>query len=356
MGIRDWWQKLSGSASAGQGVVGETVDEPETPEGSTRHVRALTLGGGLTVHEYRHVYETQEGRQRMRTFLTEGLVMHGAHEVRLTVPASWSESSVEAALEVLAIQGKFAAEGRAAVLGGFTGLRPRGGDARLLGITYARGTPIDGIDGSEAALVAVRLHEDELALAQKGLTTRVLGALAERARFFPYPPWWEVRTSPVLGPRDQEHSMLEKIRPWIAVGDVHLTRVDETLLRLSLPREAARAFAEWRQHPEAEAVTILTTLAPDADGQMIWKPGATEPMATAIHDAVPRRMGYAFVSLLRVDANDVRLIEDGVALMLAAEAFDQVREALAAGRDLTLPVETETTLRVEFRPEAPDSN
>jgi|GEM_PF-5588477 len=61
------------------------------------------------------------------------------------------------------------------------------------------GTAVAGIPGSEAMLVAALLNGEEYELALRGLATRLLGRLAERARHFPYPPCWAVRDAAVLG-------------------------------------------------------------------------------------------------------------------------------------------------------------
>ena len=349
MGLQDWWNKWTSGGAAG-------ADEgPIDPAEAAERVGSSAVSTGLTIHEYRHALAGPESPRLVRTFVTEGLLPLGSQEVRATVPRSWDASSVESVVNVLARQERFVTEGRAAVLGGFTGLRVKGatgGD--LLGITYARGTPVAGIDGAEAALVAVRLHEEELELVQKGLATRVLGALATRARFFPYPPWWEVRTEPAFGRRDQEHSLLERIRPWLTVGDAHLTRFDTTTLQLSLPPDAVWTFQSlWEQHPDTGALVLLTQLAPDADGQMVWVPGATEPQATAAGPIAPRRMGHAFAVLTRAETTSEKLLEDGLGLLLADADFDRVRDALIAGQDLALPVGDGVTLQLEFRPVDP---
>jgi hypothetical protein len=317
---------------------------------TTRHVLSTPTSGGLTLHEYRHVLETARGRLAVRTFLTEGLAARGGSEVRVTVPEGWSEGA-SAALRTLEIQERFVAEGRPATLGGFTGFRVPGlASGAPVGVTYARGQRVEGIAGSEAALLAVLLHPDELALVQRGLSMRVLGALGAQARYFPCPPWWELRSAPVLTPAQQSQSLLEQLSPRVAAGDVRVTQLGDGSLRLSIPEAAVPTFAQlWTQAPQTQTLALLAQLAPDADGQMIWAPGSPEPQAIAAGSGPPQRMGYTFLALVAHDEPATRMIEDGLALLLPPEPFDLLKAALLSGRSTSLALD-EKPIHVEVRP------
>jgi hypothetical protein len=317
---------------------------------TTRHVSSTPTSGGLTLHEYRHVLDTVKGPLPVRTFLTEGLAARGGTEVRATVPEGWTEGA-SAALRTLELQERFVAEGRPAALGGFTGFRVPGlAGGATVGLTYARGQRVDGIAGSEDALMAVLLHPDELALVQQGLAARVLGALGALTRYFPCPPWWELRSQPVLTPAQQSQSLLERVAPRVAAGDVRITQLEDGSLRLSLPESAVPTLAQlWAQAPQTRTLVLLAQLAPDADGQMVWVPGSTTPNAIAAGAGQPRRMGYAFLALVGHDEPDLRMIEDGVALLLPPEPFDALQAALSSGRSETVRAGS-LTLRLEVRP------
>jgi hypothetical protein len=315
----------------------------------------------LAIEEYRHAAMTLGGPIAVRTFVTEGLSAWRAPEVRVTIPVDFRETAVDVAKQMLAMQERFAAEGRPATLGGFTGFKTcELPGIELAGIVYARASSIPGIPKAGSALVAVLLHPEELAMVQQGLATRVLGLLAGRARMFPYPPCWEIRTTPVFRATDQAGSLIEQT-PRAALGDVQVTVIGESLddampvarLLLSVPADAAEIFATVWRDPAMRSLTLLAQLAPNADGQAIWLPGTTARHANAIGTTMPRRLGCAFVMLVGSDELPAQLsfIEDGAGLILANPMLDRVRDALITGKELTLQVDDQTELAVEFRSE-----
>jgi len=384
MGFASWWNKLRGGGaiqtSDGAGIVdGDEPDgdelEPEPsgpgladgsmsldPEEPARRVATRKVGG-LRIHEYRHALRAAGGSRAVRTFLTEGLAAHGAREVRATVPADWNEAASSVAPQVLASLQTLAADGRPAVLGGWTGFETSSlGGGKLVGVTYARGTPIRGVPGAEAALVTVLLHAEELELVQRGLMTRVLGRLASRARIFPYPPCWEVRAEPVLRATEQTASLLEQV-PRATVGDLRVTELlgaipgeAPSTLVVSLPGDAAATLDTIWSDASLPALALLAKLAPDADGQATWEPGSAERTGNGIGTAAPRRLGYGFVMFVGTDeaAPDLRYIEDGVGLLLPRAALERLRAALRAGEDLSLPAGGQSRLAIEFRRDAVD--
>ena len=399
MGIASWWNKLRGwrraaqidaasAASAASAADAGGTDgaggawppvvkpaeptEPEAfdgatgsgivdPDASARRVATRKGAGGLLIHEYRHALRAAGGPLAVRTFLTEGLEALGAREVRATVPVAWDEAASSVAPQMLASLQPLAAGGRPALLGGWTGFETPGlGGGKLVGVTYARGTPIRGVPGAEAALVAVLLHAEELELVQRGLMTRVLGRLASRARIFPYPPCWEVRAQPVLRAADQAASLLEQV-PRATVGDLRVTELlgppaGERLstILVSLPGDAAAAMETIWSDASLPAVALLAKLAPDADGQATWEPGSTERTGNGIGTAPPRRLGYGFVMFVGTEepAPDLRYIEDGIGLLLPGTSLERLRAALRAGEDVALPVGEDGRLAIEFRRDA----
>lgn len=354
MGFLSWLKELFGGWDAPPSDGDDGALDLDAP---ARRVATHEVSGELVIHEYHHALFSTTGPIAVRTFMTEGIAALNAREVRATVPADWDKDAVDVAGWMLAMLHGFAADGKPATLGGFTAFETSGlAGGALVGVTYARGTPIPGIPGAELALVAVLLHADELKVVQQGLATRVLGLLAKWARFFPYPPCWELRATAVFGPSDQTTSFLEKL-PQASLGDVRVTVEEsspQTTVFLSLPAKAAERVRKTWSDASIRVLALLATLAPDADGQAVWVPGSTERTATTCGSA-PRRIGYTFLSLVGgtdEHSSELRYIEDGVGLILTNTAVDQLREALMAGRDLTLQVGDRSRLVVEFRPDA----
>ncbi len=366
MGFASWWNKLRGRPEAprdgddggggGGGGGGRRDDDPDEP---ARRVATTAVNNGVVIHEYRHVVRAVGGPIAARTYITEGLAALGADEIRATVPRAWDEDASGVAFGTLATLGRLAAEGQPARLGGFTGFESSGlANGKPVGITYARGTPVPGMAGAQSALVAVLLHPEELELAKRGLAMRVLGHLAARARVFPYPACWELRDAPVFRVADQAASLLEKM-PCASLGDVRVTASEEpspegepaATIVVSLPPGASERAKELWSDASLRTLALLARLAPSADGQAIWVPGAAERTATGIGTSMPRRLGLAFVMLVGSgDAPaELRYIEDGVGLLLSEAALDEVREALLAGNELTLPLGGRGRLVLEHR-------
>lgn len=352
MGIGDWWRGLW-AKPGGTPTPTAPEDDPSAP---AVRVDSFALAPQLRVHMFRHAICSPGGVVPLRTFLSEGLSGWGASEVSVTQPAGWGDAAMGSALNLLKDLAVFAADGRPAVLGGYTGFRSKAfGLDRLVGVTYARGTAVRGLPGGVANLAAVLLHAEEYELVQRGLAARVLGRLAARALYFPYPACWELRDRPVLGLAEQMRSVIHDVGPRLPLGDARVTMVDDLILDVSLPPEAVRVFRElWEASPTADAFFFPAHLAPDADAQRIWLPDATEPHATARSADPPRRMGYAFgLFATTPEASRVTLPEDGAMVGLTPRDFAELRESVLTGRDVDLPVEPRFTLRVRFRSDAP---
>jgi hypothetical protein len=106
----------------------------------------------------------------------------------------------------------------------------------------------------------------------------------------------------------------------------------------------------WAEHPAVTVFAIPACLGPDADGQMVWWPGAP-PIANTLGERMPKRMGLAFVVLGGgVEHGALTRFEDGAGVVLPAAEFARVREALEGGANLVLPLPEGYTLELEVRP------
>lgn len=355
MGLADWWKNLWSKPVGSPSEAPRPVDDPGLdPDAEATKLGTTELSANLRVHEYAHAVESRQGRLRVRTFVTEGLGAMRAQEVSATLPFEWGDAAVRAVMTLFQHLERFAAEGTPASLGGYTGFRSEGfGAGRLWGVTYARGTSVRGIPVGTSTLAAVLLHEEEFGFVQRGLATRVLGRLAERARYFPYPAWWELRDAPVFSESEEAQSFIERVNPHLLLRDVRVSRVGETDLVVSLPASAAATFRTlWAEHPDLATFALHADLAPDADAQMIWFAGATEPNATARGDRPPQRFGYAFAIFAGSGDRDFyRGMEDAASVILSTRTFARLREALLCGSELTLPFEDGMTMRLTVRPD-----
>lgn len=355
MGLADWWKRLLGDApseattEAPRALAALEAEELD-PAAPAREVGSHALSEKLTVREYAHAMASAQGPLAVRTFLSEGLEALGATEVRVSVPASWDAELVEMTVEYFRLLERLATEGRPAVVGSVTGFRsPLLGEG-MVGTAYAWGGALPGIPGSSGALVSVLFDDQEFVLLQRGLATRLLGRLAARERVFPYPAWWEMRDEPALTEQGQAPSLLEKC-PRLGLGDARATLSDERALVLSLPPHAKEELAKTFERQEGLEVLALTTArAPSADGQFVWEPGAREATVVAAGQTMPERVALAFVVLLARGEDELKVLEDGAALMLSPERFEELREALCEGRELELPLSAGRSLRVVFRP------
>lgn len=346
MGILDWWKKRGAAAPPDDdGIpIGAIVTEREP----TARKVGTSAGGSAryVIDEYRYTLDTKRGPIAVRTFTTVGLVERGVNEVRITVPADWSDATAEHARGVLVIQERFVAGGQPAVLGGYTGFQvTRDGRPVIVRVIYARGTEVLGIPGSADALAAVHLEEEEFEIVMKGMSARVLGRLALRARFFPYPPWWEHRARPVISQREQASSMVPRIGCQATAGDVRVTGVGKTI-EISVPSDAAaRTFAQLTG--DEEMFLVHAEVAPDADAQYVWLADGGAPAATTAV-AQPTRFAFAFVLFASGSPSAVKTTEDGVSMLLPRADMARVLAALRAGDGLVLDV-ADTTIKILVR-------
>ena len=324
------------------------------PGASAVEMPSTALSPTLTAREFLHAHSTREGVLQVRTFVSVGLKARGAREISITLPRSWPAGTTYLALDLLKLLDGYAAEGRPAVLGGWTGFESTElGSGRPLGLIYARGTPIRGVPVGPSTLCAVLVHAEEYALAQRGYGTRVLARLANDARSFPYPPWWALRDRPVFSLREASESLVDAGAPRLAFGDVRVTAL-EGEIQLSLPGDAAGEIdGLLRSRPDLAALTLQAHLAPDADGQMLWFAGEKVPRANAPHGHKPTRMGHSFALFVRHgEVDSMHLTEDSVACVLCAASFEKLLASLRGGQEQLVPMLNGMPLRVLFRAES----
>lgn len=353
MGVTDWWKRLWSKPDERAPAIERETSVPEAmnPEAPAQKAQLIEFSAELSVQEYRHAINTADGALQLRTFVSRGLSNLGAAELRFTLPADWGNEIVSWAISFLGELLRLTKEGRPAELGGFTGLRSSIFGSGLIGFIYARATPLLGIDEGQLALVL--LNEEELNLVMEGNATRILGRLAERARFFPYPPWWELRAEPVLSRHAQQESILLKIPVRVGPRDSRVTRIDDKRIVVSLGPQAPQMFRRmWEQGAIVDVFALVAMLAPDADAQMVWIPGADAPCATSAGDRPPRKFGHSFAAFLRQseESDRYRMIEDGLGIFLENGSFERLRDALCAGTPLIVHLADGATLEVQFRP------
>jgi hypothetical protein len=103
-------------------------------------------------------------------------------------------------------------------------------------------------------------------------------------------------------------------------------------VRLASPI-APKVQALLQQAPATEPIALLTDLAPHANACLVWEPGQSEPTAISPPDSDGARVSACFLLIVPEQGDDhVKLVEDGVALLLTSSIWASVRQALLSGR------------------------
>lgn len=301
------------------------------PNGEIDQVQLLD--GFATVRLYAHEI-APEGAERVLcwSYVTEGLGRYGQREIVLTVRrAPGEELPPGDGIGLLELVARAAKEGNLVDRGGISGFGPRGflANPSLRGLVYAPAQPLAGVVVPEGALAAVFLFGDEFEAVRRFGPLRVLARLGRATKHYPFPPWGERAREPLAGALE---SILDKVAALPMPNAAVLIEPDHVVLRLA--PACAPLFAEaLASLPPTMVFTLHPSLASDAAACLVWTPGQTAPSAISLPAFDGSRLGACFLGFVpQQAAEETRLFEDGVMLMLPNEAWADLRAALAEGK------------------------
>ncbi|HEU4403784.1 MAG TPA: hypothetical protein VFS43_00595 [Polyangiaceae bacterium] len=270
------------------------------------------------------------------SYLTEGLEVYRQREVVLTLRrAPGEERPPGDGIGLLEFVARAAKGGKAIDRGGLSEFGPRGflGNASLRGLVYAPAAPLAGLPVKPGSLTAISLFGSELDVARRYGPLRVLSRLGKATSFFPFPPWAERSRQPVAGALE---SVLDRVGGMVLPDASVTVEGDVATLRLRPPCAAPLAQGVPTM-PEDRPIALFPGLGAEAPACLVWSPGQSEPEAISLPGGDGTRFGACFVAFVAEQpADETRLFEDGVIVMLTDRSWYELRAALAAGRPYRL--------------------
>jgi hypothetical protein len=293
----------------------------------------------LSVKVFSHSVENVPGA--FWSFVSVGLKAYGQREIALTLLRRRDEPESalpRAPFAFFAQVLQLAQQHQPVGPGEWSEFGPAGFLApNIRGLAYATAQPIRGVDMPTDALAGILLNSIEMEVAKACGVYRVLSRLGQAASAYPFPFWCD-RDRPNLVPEGADHaSMLQKVAR-IRIKGVSLRSQDQKLTML-VPLTASKEFEQaLEQVPPGVGLAFLAEPAHDANGWLVWVPGQKEPAAITPPGSNGSRLtGFHLVVAPGVDADSVRIGEDGFWMLMRAESWERFKKALQGQGRFELP-------------------
>lgn len=305
----------------------------------------------LMVRAHAHSFPNTEGR--FVTLVTRGLNSVNQREILFTLKTSDGdplERHLEDLTMFLSQVYRWASEGKLVDALGFTQFGPRGvlGQSHN-GILYMDAEPIPEVTLPSRALAAIVVDPQEIALIAGGLTFRVLTRRGEAYRHYPFPPWTDLRAQPSGA---DEQSIVSKVARGRTEGVSVLTEAGQ--VRMSIEPQVRTLMKQaFGAQPPPPSFAFLTSPSTKANARLVWRPGQTGPAAITPPGSDGSKMTGVFLLISGggVERDEVRLVEDGYALLLTAATHDSLWRAIKQEQSFSLTGTEGMTFAVEWLPE-----
>jgi hypothetical protein len=268
------------------------------------------------------------------TYVSDGLWPLGQKEILFSVARRPGEASYPRELLLFYAElHQLASKHRLVGHGDITQLGSDGpsllGDFR--GVVYTAAPDLPGVRVAAPHLTGVLVKAEELqAVASLG-STRLLGRLGQRARYYPFPPYAERGRPTLMSPH--EESLVAKTQSFHA-ATATVWQDEKARVKLRL-REAVRQLAKI---PPERPLTLLTGIDPESSAALVWSPGQKAPAAiTAGHETGPHLAGSFVMFVPQQDEDGAQMFEDGFAVFVRDQTWKRLRQALVDGKPLSVP-------------------
>ena len=307
---------------------------------NTEPARVRLLPSGPAARIFAHSISVSGDVVHLWSYVSDGLGVFGQREVAFSLVRSPEATPAEAPpdpVDLLRTIAMLAKEGRAVGDGGITELDPSRaflGREALRGFTYQAAWPLAGAELPPGCLSAVALVGHEMDTVKSFGALRVLARIGRAHRFFPTAPWCDPARCPAMPVETQT------VLAGVARGqfsDVTVAHHKNQIV-LRLPHGARSALAAAGDGlPRQVPLALLTVLDPQADSCLVWTPGQRGPEAISSAGTRASRTSGCFALLVPGQpADGGQVFEDGFALMLTDASSALIRDAFAAGTDLTI--------------------
>ncbi|MBK7839449.1 MAG: hypothetical protein IPJ49_17630 [Candidatus Obscuribacter sp.] len=308
-------------------------------------LRKELVTGEIFIDIYKHVLPTTPPRSAW-SIVTDGLKKHGQSEVIMTIMQEPGETDDQVPVDALlylrllpdlAKQNKIVRGGERTALSGREFLAPQ-----FKGLLYVPAESFNGIELPADTLAAVPVTGPELQVWELSGPSRVMARLDKAGRYYPYLTWCDRKRESVFTQEEADTVAKSSI-----TKSVHLLAFDAGVLRqkdkcvLYLSKAAGIKLHEDLRHVPAGAAIMLSLGVPSvANALMVWNPpGASEIDAVGPAGSDATRLAGTFIELLPgLPDNEVHIVEDGFALMLTREKWDELKECLKTGAEFDLPL------------------
>ena len=302
------------------------------------------IAGKLKMKVFLH--DASNGSEKIPcwTYLTEGLFSLKQREIIFTLqrgsgqkPGDYPREVAEMLAEIFhaAEQGDPMDVGEVSILGdaGFLG------NQDVKGIGYIEAERLPGVEiGSTPLLAAILLKNDEAAIAREFGLTRVIALLGKKYRYYPCPPWSDLKRQPVISRDAMGDSILKKV----AKAEVRAS-FNEEHNRVSLrifkgAPGTALPLRSLGELPPSKPIALLTQVDWQANACVVWPTEGGEHLAISPPNSDgSRKTGDFLMFVPEQNANEIKWYEDGLAILLTNADWKKIREAFLSGSDLVIP-------------------
>jgi len=308
-------------------------------------VQVELIPGKLKVRIFLHVIDSQKGPVPCWSYVTEGLWAHGQKELIFTLSRKPNEKPLDYSRDLLNLFKnvyELAKQGRLVNVGDYSEFGPSGflGRSDLRGIGYVTPQILQGVKVLGPHLAGIFLTDEELAIAKSLGVTRVMANLGWAYRYYPCPPWFERdRSSVLLSKPMQEHSILTHMGRGPVQGAWILLDHEKQLFLSVLPAARSKLQALLTKSPPRAPLALLIEADPRANACMVWAPGQSGLSAiTSPNSDGLVRTGNFLALVPGQPENEFRYVEDGFSLMLTDASWKVIREAMASGKPVSVPI------------------
>jgi hypothetical protein len=359
--------------------VSRTPAPQPASEGDSARIASHEIAHGRAdVTIYGLALDTAQGRVNCWTYVSHGLSRVGQKEVVLSVRREDTESLdgyPRSVLELFESFHSLAGDGRVVDVGSFTALAPDSpgflGDAALRGIAYTPAEKVVDFELPPSSITALLLTQNELDAAMQFGLVRLMSILGFRYRYFPTAAWLVRGRPDVTSPAEMSASVLggtrrarvadaraylrgiethRESRPPTGSLENSATRYARQEVVLELPAASAAQFGQLLgQSGQGEAIALITSPNPQADACFVWMPGRPEPNAiTAPGGSGLRIAGNHVLFVPEQGHDDVRIFEDGFALLMTNTTWHELRQLFGhAAQNWGMPVTGDMGFRLK---------
>lgn len=206
--------------------------------------------------------------------------------------------------------------------------------SRFCGAAYVRSQSMGDWFPPQESLATVLLTEDELKATQIAGLTRVLALLGKSYLHYPCPVWNDLEREPVVTPESLQ-SMADSFisqMPRILVRDTGVSAADK-VIDLQLPLSARHYFKQLVDLDKESPLLVLTDFDERADAVLVYQTDKkASPLAISAPGTKGSRIAGSFICFAPAQSNDHgMIIEDGFAVSLRAESWEELRASLVNG-------------------------